>query len=346
MNNLKNISKKAILNNYFYCKNFNKKIMVMVKANAYGHGLKNIVKILKNKVSFWGVANLLEALKLKFLLKRKSNILVVGKSTNFKNLIKNNIQITVDSLQDLKTIKKISSKLKTTAKVHIAINTGMNRIGVKNIKEFKQMINFITKNKTIKLKGIFTHCFDADAKFSHFYKQMKKFKKYINLLKNKNILIHIGGSFCLTKTIPNFVNMVRIGLFLYGYGLPQLKRAMIITSRVIKKIRANKGEFVGYGKTKLNKNTTIGLVPMGYADGVSLKLSNIAKVTINNQKCKIIGRVCMDMLMVDITHKNIKPFDKVIVFNDANYFSKITKTSVYETLTNFSKIRAKDNIIY
>ena len=346
MNNIKNISKKALLNNYFYCKNFNKKIMVMVKANAYGHGLKNIVDVLKNKVYFWGVANFLEALNLKFLLKRKSNILVVGKTTNFKTLIKNNIQITVDSLQELKIIKKISLKLKRIAKVHIAINTGMNRIGVKNIKEFNKMLNFISKNKTIKLKGVFTHCFDADAKFSHFYKQMKNFKKYVNLLKNKNILIHIGGSFCLTKTIPKFVNMVRIGLFLYGYGSPQLKRAMTITSRVIKKIRANKGEFVGYGNTKLNKNTLIGIVPIGYADGVPLKLSKIAKVTINNQKCKIIGRICMDMLMVDITHKNIKTFDKVIVFNDANYFSKITKTSVYETLTNFGKIRAKDNIVY
>ena len=99
----------------------------MVKANAYGHGLKNIVKILKNKVSFWGVANLLEALKLKFLLKRKSNILVVGKSTNFKNLIKNNIQITVDSLQDLKTIKKITTITRTTLRTLTTTKTISNQ---------------------------------------------------------------------------------------------------------------------------------------------------------------------------------------------------------------------------
>ena len=252
--------------------------------------------------------------------------------------------MTVDNLKELQIIKRLCLRLNKAAKIHIAVNTGMNRIGVKYLQKFKQMLSFICKNKLLKLKGVFTHCFDADIKNSHFYKQMKVFKKYIKYIKNKNVLIHIGGSFCLTKKIPNFVNMVRVGLFIYGYGVFKLKPVMSITSKVIKITKCKRGESVGYGSTLLKKDSTIGLVPLGYADGLPINLSNKADVIINNQKCKIIGRICMDMLMVDITNKKVKLFDSVIVFNNADYFAKLCKTSTYEILTNFNKIRAKEII--
>ena len=134
---------------------------------------------------------------------------------------------------------------------------------------------------------------------------------------------------CLTKKIPNFVNMVRVGLFLYGYGSSNLKPVMSITSKIIKIIKCKKGESVGYGTTVLTKKGVVCIVPIGYADGMPLALSNTLKVKINNQKCKIIGRICMDMFMVDITNKKVKLFDSIVVFNNADYYAKLCKTSTY-----------------
>lgn len=344
MNNIKCINQNALLHNLKFCQSFDKKIMAMVKADAYGHGMKNIVNILNNKVAFWGVANADEALKLRRILP-KGCVLVVGKTKQFKPLIKNNIDITIDTLQELKEIENICKQHNINANIHIAINTGMNRIGVKNICIFKQILNCIYTSQHIKLKGIFTHCFDEDCIKSHFKQQMIKFKQFVNCVKDKDILVHIGGSFCLTKQIPEFVNMVRVGYFLYGYGAPKLKPVMQIYSKVIKITHCNKGEFVGYGKTLLKRYTGIALLSIGYADGVPLALSNKGYVTINNQRCKIIGKICMDVMMVDVSAKNVKLYDNATIFDNAKFFANITKTSPYEILTNFYKLRGVAKII-
>ena len=272
--------------------------------------------------------------------------MVVGKSLTYRELIKNKIEFTIDSVKELHRVLKDCKSCRKQAKIHIAINTGMNRIGVKNLSDFREILNFIEAHKKyLCLIGIFTHCYDADGLKTNFYKQMKKFEKFYYIVKDKKILIHIGGSYCLNHKLPSFVNMIRTGFFLYGYGKLNLKPVMRIESKIIKLTPCKKGEYVGYGKTKLKKDKTIATVPLGYADGVLRQVSNKAYVKINGLKCKIIGKVCMDMFMVDVTGVNAKIGDRVVVFNNAEYFAKLSKTSPYEILTNFSKARANIKVI-
>lgn len=344
MNNYKVINKQNLIHNVNFCKTKNKKIMAMVKANAYGHNYKIVCNILKKYINYFGVANEVEAIKLRKYLKNKS-IVVVGKTKDFKALILNEIEITVDEIGELYKINQISKKLNKKAYVHIAINTGMNRIGVKNTTQFKRLLNYISLRKNIVLKGVFTHFFDADSKRSNFYKQMEVFESFINIAQSQsnNLLIHVGGSYCLNYTLPKWVNMVRVGLFLYGYGNKNLKKVMTIKSRVIKITNVKSGGYVGYGKTRLKQDKTIALVPIGYADGINRCLSNKAYVKINGKNCKIIGKICMDMFMCDITNKNVQVGNSVCILPNSK-FSQVARTNIYEILTNFNSLRGKEII--
>lgn len=338
MKNKKIINKDNLIYNLNKCKKIFPNICAMVKANAYGHGDVKIVEALKKHINFFGVASAKEALAL-----RKKfddiNILVVGKTRDYKRLIKNNISFTIDSILELNAIEKICKQVNTKAKIHIAINTGMNRIGIKDITEYEQILNTISQNKFLVLQGIFTHVFDADKKENHFYEQMNVFYKYVQQIKDKNILIHIGGSFVLKHKIPSFVNMVRIGYFLYGYGMRGLKPVMQIESKIIKIIDCKSDEYVGYGNNKLKQNTKVAIVPMGYADGLHRRLSNKYYVYIKDGKCKIIGNICMDMFMVDITNVECTVGDKVLVMKNALAIADIVQTSPYEVLTSFNQLR-------
>lgn len=345
LKNVKLINKSALLNNLNFCQNKCNNIMAIVKANAYGHGLKQVVKAIENKVNFWGVSNEKEALKLKKILSVQSNILVVAKCNGYSVLIKNNIHITIDNLQELTKLATICKKLNKCAYAHIAINTGMNRIGVKTLNYFKKMLQFIKNNTQIVLAGIFTHCYNADQNNRHFHIQMQKFAKFVEMVDYTKILVHIGGSFCLNHKLPVFVNMVRCGFFLYGYGNKQLKPVMQVMSKIIKIVNCKKGEYVGYGKTRLKKDKVIAVVPIGYADGIGRKLSNKVYVEINGIKCKSVGKICMDCMLVDITNARAKLGDNVNVYTNADYFAKLTRTSPYEILTNFNNSRCKTLLI-
>lgn len=343
MNNIKIINKNNLLHNLEIINKYNKNVCVMVKADAYGHNLKTVVNILKNKVQWFGVANIQEALQVK-KIDKNNKVLIVGKSANYYNIIKNGISFTIDSIKEINNIIIICQKHNLKANIHIAINSGMNRLGVKGLNEFKSMLNVINQNSDIiNLEGVFTHCFDADCKNNHFYEQMQCFYKYVKLVKDKNILIHIGGSFVLKHKIPDFVNMVRVGYFLYGYGKSGLKPVMKVESKIIKIIYAKAGEYVGYGnKTKLINDTKIAVVPIGYADGLPRTISNKKYlVHINLQRAYVLGNICMDMCMLDVTNINCKVGDKVVCFNNANKLAKIASTSPYEILTNFQKLRGK-----
>lgn len=314
--------------------------MCVVKANAYGHGVKEISKILNKSCRFFGVSNTKEAIELKQIVNKKTNILVLSKTKNYNILIKNNIHITVDSINELIIIERIAKKIGCYAYVHIAINTGMNRIGVSKIDEFNYMLNYIKNCENIKLYGVFTHMFDADQTVNNYYKQINKFKEYINLL-SSDVLVHIGGSFCLKQKIPEFVNMVRVGYFLYGYGDAKLKPVMKIFSKVMKIIKVKKNDNIGYGKNIAKKDMTIAIVSIGYADGIPRRISNKGYITIKGVKCKIIARVCMDCLLVDASKIKVDIGDDALVYDCALKFAKWSNTSPYEILTNFNNCRSR-----
>ena len=346
MNNVKIIKKDNLIHNLRNIKKCNKTICAMIKADAYGHGMDNIIKIIKNEVSFFGVANEEEALKAKKITPN-SNILIVGKSSNFGRNISKNISFTIDSLSELLRVLKTCELKNAQAKIHIAVNTGMNRIGTNDLQEFKNMLDVFNINaRYLKLEGVFTHCFDTDCTKTHFYDQMRRFYEFVKLIKDDNTIIHIGGSFALNHKIPNFVNMIRVGYFLYGYGQRSLRPIMHIKSNIIKIIECKSGDYVGYGnRYKLCSDSKIAVVPIGYADGLPRCVSNKYEVNLNGKKARIIGNICMDMFMIDVTSLECQVGDEVVVFDNALYLAKQANTSPYEILTNFCSFRGKSLIV-
>lgn len=338
MKNKKIINYDNLLFNLKKCQKDFSNICAMVKANAYGHNDYAIVDFLRKYISYFGVANEQEALKLRKKFPN-INIIVVGKSCNYNLLIKNNIQFTIDSEKEIDKAKQICKKTEKIAYIHIAVNTGMNRLGVKSLKEFKSILEKINQDKKIKLCGVFTHTFDSDNTGGHFYEQMQNFYQYIKLVSNSDLLIHIGGSYVLNHQIPNFVNMVRVGYYLYGYGKKTFQPIMKITTHIIKIIDCKKSEYVGYGKNKLKSRTKIAILPIGYADGLNRRLSNKYYVSIKNTQCKIVGNICMDMCMVDVSDIDCKIGEEVCILENAQKMAKIVETSPYEILTGFNQLR-------
>lgn len=346
------INKNNLLFNFKTIKNKanNKKICAMVKANAYGHGLKNVVLTLRNFVDFFGVSNTEEALEVR-QYSYKSKVLLCGEANKekLKNLICSDISLTVFSLKNIYEILKVAKSIKTKAKIHIKLNTGMNRLGFKDAKSLKKAINLIERNKEfLILEGVFSHLFCAEnIELSN--KQYLKFINFLNLFKNLNcIFIHLENSQGLFNNVDtlNVCNMVRVGIGLYGLSIEneKLKPVLSLNSIIIAKQKVNKEEFVGYGKTIVENNGYVGVVPIGYGDGI-LKGYKNSYVYVNNTPCKILN-VCMDAILIDITCAKAKVGDLVNIIscdinklNNANNLAKNLNTISYEIVTNIKHNR-------
>lgn len=331
------VNKKQILENLDNLNYDN--ICAMVKANAYGLGLKPICKILFGKVNFFGVANMQEALKIR-AFDKKTAVLVVGITENFKQAIKKNISITIDNIYQFERLEKYLINKNVFIKIHIKINSGMNRLGINQKIIFADILKRIQTNKKIILEGIFTHFSTIIEDERFLLKQMTTFVNFINLIPNNfTPIIHIGGGQILRKIKSEVIKklfkncMIRVGIDLY-------KNSITIESKIIKIHNLKKFDRVGYSNGFIcKKNTKVAIVPLGYADGINKKLSGKCFVFIDNIPCKIIGNICMDMLFVDVSDKNCKVGDKIVILKNENYWAKIIKTIPYEILTNLNYTR-------
>lgn len=356
------INKKNLLNNLNTLKKIqpNKKICAMVKADAYGHGIKDIVLILKKHVSFFGVANSVEALKVRNYTKT-NNILLCGvyNKEKLEELILNNISLTIFSFKQLNEIIFVCKKLKKQAKVQIKINTGMNRLGIKSKAYFKKMLNKIEENfNYIFLEGVYSHFFASDVSKGLTENQYFKFIEFVNLIENKSCInIHIENSagFINHADKFNICNMARIGIGLYGYNPMndkiKLKQVLELKSKIIAINKLNSNEYVGYGnKFITSKKIKVGVIPLGYYDGILRKYVGCF-VLVNNIPCQIIG-VCMDMTLINITNANAKLNDEVTLFCenerynlDATYIAEKLDTISYEILTNLKHERMNFKVV-
>lgn len=337
------INQKNLVSNFEYVQKTSKKnICAVVKANAYGHGDKNVVKILDKKASFFAVQNLQEALNVRKYTNK--SILILGYCYDIKMAIENNISIMVDNVETLKQITTIKTTKKV--KIHIKINTGMNRLGIKKIKQFKQFLKIIKSNKNIVLEGVYTHCFSAKNK-KITKKQINRFLKFIDKIPSRfNVIKHIGGSNLIYYNLPKQIDCIRVGIMLYGYGDENLKPVMQITSQVVKTFEIKKGEYVGYEeKFRAMQKTKIAVVALGYADGFFKQLAYKKTFLICGKNCKILGPICMDMFMLDVSETNIKVGDCVLIFQNATNWAKILDKTEYEILTNFNQTRCDEQIV-
>lgn len=304
----------------------NVKVLAVIKADAYGHGAVNVGKFLEDKVDYFGVATLEEAIEL-----RKNNInkpiLILGfvSPHQYEELISYDITATVYNIEMAEKLNKEAGALNKRAKVHIALETGMNRIGFKVCGKSIEDVKSISKMENIFLEGMFTHFSCADEKDKEYSKmQMSKYDEFVSALEENNIdipLKHMCNSAGIMEFNDHRFDMVRSGIITYGLypsgevdkSSLDLKIALEWKSHVINISEAPKGAGVSYGKTYITKGPTkIATISVGYADGYKRGLSNKGRVLIHGQYAPIIGRVCMDQMMVDVTHiKDVKIEDEV-----------------------------------
>lgn len=335
------------------------KIMAIVKADAYGHGCIEVAKTcLYNGADWLGVAILEEALEL-----RENNIyepiLILGNTikSKFDQVIQNDITQTVFSFEMANAISKVAQKLNKQANIHIKIDTGMNRIGFLPKEQYIKEIIKISKLPYIKITGIFTHFATSDEKDKTF--SNSQFEKFIWVAKRlekegiTNILKHICNSGAILDLQQYDLDMVRAGIIIYGmYPSNEVKKdiklfpAMSIKTYIsyIKEVEEN--ESVSYCRTYFtNKKTKIATIPVGYADGYARIMSNKAKVIVNGQYANVIGNICMDQFMIDISHiENAKIGDEVILMGEeegisvtAEYLANLQNTINYEVVCTIGK---------
>ncbi|RDY23560.1 alanine racemase [Romboutsia maritimum] len=329
--NLDNI--KFNLNNIKSLLNEDTKVCGVIKANAYGHGSVQVARLLeKEKVDYLAVARLEEGIEL-----RQNNItlpiLCLGyiPEESLENAIKNEVTITVYSLEMAQRINEISKGISKNACIHIKIDTGMSRIGFKPTQESVKAILSINQLEDINLEGMFTHFAKADETSKEFtYTQLNRFKFVADELQNKGLNIpikHVSNSAAIMDCPDLKLDMVRCGIILYGHYPSDevlkerltLKPGMTLKTRVahIKDLDSDIG--ISYGlKYKTHGKERIVTIPIGYADGFTRMQQN-PKVYIKGEAFDVVGRICMDQCMVRIDKDiDIKIGDEVIIFGEGN----------------------------
>ena len=362
------INLDALENNVNILKKFltkNEKFLAVIKADAYGHGLIPVAKKLEEcKVDMFGVAAVQEAIKLREN-GIKTPILILGQSPPelAEEICEYNITQAIENLEIAKIFSQKALELKKKIKIHIKIDTGMGRIGFywpgenkdknkdkeEKLKIAKNILE-ITKLPGLEVEGIFSHFANADNK-EYSSIQINKFievNKYLSELGYNFKIRHLSASVAIVNYHEAHFDMDRFGLILYGYASTitgnkeinyNLIPLMTIKSKITAVRKLPKDTTISYGCTyKLKRDSIIAVVPCGYADGFPRILSNKANIKIHNQLYPIVGRVCMDMIMVDVTDakKEVKTGDIVIIFDEDLFIEAAQKagTIIHEMLTN------------
>jgi alanine racemase len=340
------------------------KIMAVVKADAYGHGVAQTVRALnslhENQPDYYAVALPDEGAELRDLnISHPILILEPFDQNQVNQFIKHDLIASVFNDEHLKILlRKTAGHRKRNPgyriKVQVKIDTGMNRLGIR----WEQSYDFIRKlssNRNFRLDGIYTHFATADEKNKSFARlQIKRFNQIIDKLKSENIrtgLIHAANSGAILDLPEAYYDMVRPGILMFGYypstetteSVP-VKPVMSIFSEVTSIKDLEPGESVSYGRSFIaSKKTRIASVPIGYADGFSRGLSNKVKIIIKGKFYRQIGNISMDRCMFDIGKHDIKVGDKVIILGcyknlriSARDWAGILKTISYEITLNIS----------
>lgn len=330
LNSLKNNIKKIINETNKYEYHFG-----VVKADCYGCGVLNCLDtIIESGCNYLAVATLEEALEIRSINK-EIPILCLGEVEDVDVAVENNITITITSLEYLKNIK-----LNKDLKVHIKINTGMNRLGISSKEEFIEAYNYL-KNK-VDIEGIYTHIYEPSDK-NKYNKQIEKFKEFIKDINLSDIkIIHTSASEAMLKYEKlDFVNGCRLGISMYGFYCEDLNLESVFSlhSKIIQINDINENDIVGYNGTyKAKENEKIGVVAIGYADGIIRKSTGMY-VYINNKVYEIVGNICMDMLFVKIDD-TVKLYDKVTILKDNKHIMEVCKhlnTIPYEIMCMVGK---------
>ena len=348
----------------------NKNIIPVIKANGYGTGIAEYTGLNKilvdNDINIVAVAQSKEGV----IIREKgvsTDILLLNEILleEINNAVEYDLTVGVSELKTVKLLNECAKKNNKICKIHIKVDTGMGRVGIKpdNIEDFCKRV--ITLNNIV-IDGIYTHLSCADSEMeddiAYTNNQLNVFEKCVNILNDCDIYpkyIHANASAGIIKYNDERFNSIRPGIILYGYmpskHISEINKLDLIPiaklkSKIVFLKEAEEGAYIGYSRTfKLTKGSKIATICMGYADGLRRALSNKGEVIIKNKKAPIIGNICMDNFMVDVTDiPNVEIGDEVLIWdNEKIILDEIAKkcdTINYEILCGISE-RVKRKII-
>ncbi|HXK49724.1 MAG TPA: alanine racemase [Clostridiales bacterium] len=346
------------------------RISSVVKANAYGHGIEAYVPVVKKcGIDHFSVFSYNEAVQVYNIVKSSADIMIMGwiGPSQMKDAVDKGIEFYVFNLERLTDALKAAKTLKKRAKIHLEVETGMNRTGFSK-KEFKEALQIISRNsKHFTIKGLCSHLAGPESIANHVrvknqIKTFGTFKAELEKTGHASEYCHLACSAAAVCYPSSRHNLVRIGIMQYGFWSSRevflrylhnktgfnnpLKRVITWKSEIMSVKTVKTGKFISYGTTYLaSQDMRTAIVPVGYSFGYSRSLSNRGRVLINGVRCSVIGLVNMNMITVDITRAgDVKPGDEVILIGDQNdmtisvdSFSEITQQINYEILSRLSR---------
>lgn len=360
------ISKSNLIHNFEVFKSVvspKTKILSVVKANAYGHGLEQIVTILNDNTDYFGVDDLEELRTLRKYSSKPTLVMgYIAKENLEKAIILDPILVIYD-LERARKLSEIGKKLKITPKIHIKIDASLGRQGIL-LKDAEKFAAGLKTIDNVKVEGIYAHFANIEdtGDFSHAQKQINEFKKAVEIFENngfKKLKKH------MSSTAATFVyekdkginDIVRIGKGLYGSwpsegvrlqdkGEHELKPVLTWITHVAQVKTVPAGFTIGYGLThRTAKPTKIAIIPQGYSDGYDRGLSNLGEVLISGKRCKILGRVAMNMFTVDVSNIEVKVEDEVVLLGKqgkeeitVEEIAKKLETINYEVISRISPL--------
>ena len=296
----------------------NKTIMPIIKANAYGTYINKNLSIL-NHFQIVAVAEVSEAIEIRKTGYRKE-IFVLNQPSieELKDIYNFNITI---GLSELEFLRKVDLPIK----VHLEIETGMNRTGIK-LEDLKSFMKEIHQNENITVEGIYTHFSSADTDLEYTKKQFNTFEKAVEIAKEEFDLkyIHCSASNGILNWKEELSNTVRPGIIMYGYepfkGAKEkipIEPITVLKTKITYLKEINPGESISYNRRYITeKPMKIATIPIGYADGLRRELTGVGEVIIQGEKRRILGSICMDSCMIDVTGLNVKVGDPVIIWDN------------------------------
>ncbi len=341
-----------LVNNLNYFKSLllpKTKIMAMVKAFSYGLGTYDVAKLLEeNGVDYLGVANIYEGIELRKAGIHLPIMIMKPEVDSFNLVIEHDLTPAIFSLYSLKCL--IASLDNKPFSISLKIDTGMHRLGFDQ-EEIPELLSMLKENSFLKIESVFSHLAATDeSEHDNFTKQQIEDFKQISEIILSQFDYHINRHLLNSNGIIRFndaqFDMVRLGIGLYGVSSEtevqkKLLSASTLKSKIAQIKKIPKGDTIGYNRKGIATDSlTIATIPVGYADGLSRSLGNGNwQMIINGKRAPIVGNVCMDMVMIDVTNINCKEGDEAYVFSDENPITEMAKclgTIPYEILTSYS----------
>ena len=329
------VSRSALLYNvkqYQRLIGSNASVLPVIKSNAYGHGMLGVAKILAPKVRWLGVVNLAEALELRRVgIKKKILVLSYAQPELLGQGITQDVSLPVYTEAFARQISKMARSVGRVARLHIKIDTGTSRVGFLP-GEVAGVIKRIDQLPNIAIEGVWSHFASSEENQSFTSQQLKKFSQVLARLEKEGIEIpfkHFACSAAMVTTPAAYFNLARLGLSLYGlwpskkveliarhrYPWLSLKPALAWKTKIIQIKDVPAGSKISYGGTAtVKKKTKLAVLAVGYWEGFDRRLSSRGQVLIGGRRCPVLGRICMNLTMVDVSKvKNVKAGDEVVL---------------------------------